>query len=121
MFGQLLQQMRARSRVSLRELGRAVGLSAVYLSDIEAGSRRPPAPATVRKIAQCLGVDPVPLLRASLAERNAIELPISRDEKSMRLEAALALARTWDELDEEDLAEITRFLDEKREQKGQSA
>lgn len=120
MFGRLLQQTRVAARVSLRDLGRAVGLSAVYLSDIEGESRRPPTPDMVRKIARHLGVDPVPLLRAALAERDAIELPLSGSEKPKRTEAALALARTWEELDDEDFAEIARLIDGKTAQKGQA-
>lgn len=118
MFGRLLQQTRVQARVSLREFGKAVGLSAVYISDIEAGSRRPPAPSMVKNMAGVLGVDPGPLLRAAIAERDAIELPLSGDKETKRAETALALARSWEELDDDDFAEILRSIEERTTRKG---
>jgi transcriptional regulator with XRE-family HTH domain len=111
-FGELLQQRRVAARISLRDLGRYVGLSAVYISDIEGGSRRPPASSIIVKMAERLGVDPEPLLQASVAQRNTVELPLPKDDKSKRVEAALALARKWDQLGDDDLDKITRILSE---------
>jgi transcriptional regulator with XRE-family HTH domain len=111
----MLQRHRAEAEVSLRELGRAVGLSAVFISDLERGARRPPPAPVIVKIAERLGVDPEPLLEASLRERDRVELTVDHDEASEnRTTAALTLARVWDELDDATLGELTEFLEKRK-------
>lgn len=45
-FGALIKAHRTKSRMSMRNLAEAVGISAPFLCDIESGKRKPPA-ATV--------------------------------------------------------------------------
>lgn len=114
-FADLLRELRVKRRVGLRALSQAVGLSPVYLSDLERGHRRPPAPAVIGRIAAGLGVDPRPLLRAALAERESIELPLSGEGRGAKQrEAALALLRHWDELSDEELDQIRRLVTKSR-------
>lgn len=106
-FGDLLCRERTSRKISLRDLGKAVDLSAIYLSDIERGSRKPPALQVVRRIAEALKADPGPFLTSALQERLSLDLAV-RDAK--RQEAALALARAWDDMGDDDIEDLIRLL-----------
>src|SRR5918911_509574 len=57
-FGALLQQYRAAAGVSQEELAERAGLSRRGISDLERGERRSPHPATVRRLAAAMNLDP---------------------------------------------------------------
>jgi len=121
-FGELLQQTRVEAGVSLRELGRAVNLSAVYLSDIEGSNRKPPSPQLITKIAdeitkiarskgKELRIDPEPLLRAAMEERDAVEFTFEGEAAQEKRDALVALARRWDSADPEFFERVRQFLE----------
>jgi predicted ATPase/DNA-binding CsgD family transcriptional regulator/transcriptional regulator with XRE-family HTH domain len=56
-FGLLLQQYRAAAGLSQEELAERAGLSKRGISDLERGQRRSPHPATVRRLADALGLE----------------------------------------------------------------
>lgn len=61
---ELGREIRARRKavpMRLSELAAAADISQQYLSDIETGRRLPP-PVTIRRIADALGADPIPLI-----------------------------------------------------------
>jgi transcriptional regulator with XRE-family HTH domain len=55
-FGLLLQRHRTAAGLSQEELAERAGLSRRGLSDLERGARRTPYPATVRRLAEALGL-----------------------------------------------------------------
>jgi transcriptional regulator with XRE-family HTH domain len=55
-FGLLLQRHRTAAGLSQEELAERAGLSRRGLSDLERGARRAPYPATVRRLAEALGL-----------------------------------------------------------------
>src|SRR5262245_30611498 len=55
-FGLLLQQFRAAAGLSQEELADKAGLSRRGISDLERGARRMPHPATLRSLADALGL-----------------------------------------------------------------
>src|SRR5437763_2166396 len=57
-FGEVLQQQRQAAGLSQQELADRAGLSRRGISDLERGKRRSPYPATVRQLADGLGLDP---------------------------------------------------------------
>jgi predicted ATPase/transcriptional regulator with XRE-family HTH domain len=57
-FAALLQRYRQRAGFSQEELAERAGLSARGISDLERGVRRSPYPATVRRLAKALALDP---------------------------------------------------------------
>ena len=63
-FGDRIRIARARTRMTLRQLGIAAGTTASYLSDIENG-RRVPSESLVRAVAGILELDPEELLAAA--------------------------------------------------------
>lgn len=55
-FGRTLQAFRRKANLSQRELARRVGVTASYLSDIEALRRKPPSKGVMERLAQVLQV-----------------------------------------------------------------
>jgi transcriptional regulator with XRE-family HTH domain len=108
-FGEKLRALREAAKVTLRQLGKEVGCSAVYLSDVELGHRAPPSQEKIIRIAEIINVDPNLLLRLAAQEKGRIELDTDRL-KGIRLDAALALGRTIDGLTDEQAEQILRVL-----------
>ncbi|HXG35339.1 MAG TPA: helix-turn-helix transcriptional regulator [Dehalococcoidia bacterium] len=122
-FGEQMQRDRIKRRINLRDLGRRLELSPVYLSDIERGQRRPPPLQIVSKIARVLEADTGTYLKLALRERKAVELPVENGGvHDARLRAALVLARAWGQMNDEELEGLATYLREKTEAKreGQS-
>ena len=57
-FGVLLRQQRTAAGLSQEELAERAGLSRRGISDLERGERRAAHPATVRRLAEALNLDP---------------------------------------------------------------
>ena len=109
-FGQLLRQRREDARKTLKDVADYLGLSIVYLSDIERNRRNPPAAEIINKIAAFIGCPANWLLDQADMDRNRVEIPLtSADSSNM---AALALARRWTDLTEEQLQNILRIVKE---------
>jgi len=64
-FGEVVRKLRIAKRKKLVDVAKAMGWSAVYLSDIERGKRNPPSVKDIRKLAEILEVDPGVLLEAA--------------------------------------------------------
>ena len=60
--GQRIREVRQRREMSLRQFGKLIGVSAVYLSDIERGNRIA-SPGRLIQIADVLGVSVSELIR----------------------------------------------------------
>ena len=63
-LGQILEKLRLKAELSLREMGEKVGASAPHIRDVEQGNRQP-SEALVEKMALALGVELDELLRYS--------------------------------------------------------
>jgi transcriptional regulator with XRE-family HTH domain len=59
-LGQRIRERRLELGITLREFARRVGVSAPYLTDLEAG-RRHPGPEVLVRIAEALGLPPAEL------------------------------------------------------------
>lgn len=106
-FAEVAQKQRLEARISLREVARMLGLTPAYISDIERGNRNAPSPEIARRWAEVIGADPEQFERLARLDRRAIELPVDQDHpEAARNELALALARGWEELSEEDIQRI---------------
>ena len=58
-FGQHLRNLRRSRNFSRREFAKSVGLSATYLSEIEAGGAKPPPGETIARIVSALKPDEI--------------------------------------------------------------
>jgi len=63
-FAEMVNYLRTEKRISVRELGRLVGVSAMHISNIEKG-KSSASPEIVKKIALVLETNPDELLKAS--------------------------------------------------------
>ena len=63
-FAEMVNHLRTEKRISVRELGRLVGVSAMHISNIEKG-KSSASPEIVKKIAEALESNADELLKAS--------------------------------------------------------
>ncbi len=77
-FGDLLRKHRRKAGKTLGDIAKLLGVSVVFLSDVERGNRRPLSNDRIVKIASFLGQDPTPLIEAADRERGVIEYDIRK-------------------------------------------
>ena len=56
-FGMFLKQKRQQNGLSLRVLGKQVGLSHIYIYNIECGKKAPPSDDMIKRLANALKLD----------------------------------------------------------------
>ena len=76
-FGEILRQLRRKADKTLGDVARLLGVSVVYLSDVERGNRNPFSRGRILRIAEFLDSDPAELLEAADRERGTIEYDIT--------------------------------------------
>lgn len=108
-FGERVRELREHSRITLRQLGKALECSAVYLSDVELGHRAPPSPERIVKIAKIIGADENELLRLAAQQRKHIELD-TEGLHDLQLDAALSLGRALKGLTDDQAEQILKVL-----------
>ena len=77
-FGDLLRKQRRKADKTLGDVAKMLGVSVVFLSDVERGNRKPLGNERILKIADFLGQDPAPLMEAADLERGFIEYDIRK-------------------------------------------
>jgi len=115
-LGRLLRTRRVTLELTVREIAYRLGMSPMTVSNLERGERVPTEDAALVAIARAYDLDFGAVHSAAIesqAAAGAIELPT--DESSPTgAETALALARTWRALTDEDMAAI-RSITAKRD------
>lgn len=115
-FGEILRQLRREKHKTLGDIARLLGISTVYLSDVERGNRKPFATDRILKISGFLRIDPSPLLEAADRERGVIEYDITNArplEASVVGDLVTGLARGG--VSDEQLNQIQKILKEQDE------
>lgn len=110
-LGRLLRMERVGSGLTVREIAERLNMSAMTVSNLERGTRVPNDRASLEAIAVAYGLPARDVYRAALESRaasGAVELPT--DGERPVAETALALARAWRDLTEEDMEEIRRIV-----------
>ena len=77
-FGDQLRKLRRKGDKTLGDVARLLGLSVVYVSDVERGNRKPLSNERIVRVARFLGEDPTPLMEAADWERGFIEYDIRK-------------------------------------------
>lgn len=117
LFGELLTQLREKKDKTLRELARAIGVSAPFLSDVEKGRRSALTAERIDKVAEVLQLDQ--------DERNALfdtagkqknSIPPDLPDYIMEHEFVSAALRTARDLDASE-EEWKRFVEDLRRRK----
>jgi DNA-binding XRE family transcriptional regulator len=79
-FGRALRAARLKSGKSQGDLGKYLGVSTSYVSDIERGYRAPLTYDNLVKATHFLDADPRPLIAARAAWHGCVEVPLTGDE-----------------------------------------
>lgn len=77
-FGDLLRKQRRQADKTLGDLAKVLGLSVVFISDVERGNRKPFSNERILRIAEFLCLPPAPLMEAADQERGFIEYDIRK-------------------------------------------
>lgn len=77
-FGEALRKRRRDANKTLSDIADVLGVSVVYVSDVERGNRRPLNNESIIKVAKFLKIDAAPLIKAADQERGVIEYDISK-------------------------------------------
>lgn len=77
-FGDLLRKLRRKADKTLGDVARLLGVSVVYVSDVERGNRKPFSNERIVLIARFLGESPDLLIEAADWERGVIEYDIRK-------------------------------------------
>lgn len=103
-FGVLLRKVRKAAEKTLGDLADELGVSVVYVSDVERGNRAPLKRESIERAAEFLGADARGLQKAAAEARGAFEVD-TEDVPAAAREFVAGLARGehysdtfWDEL-----------------------
>lgn len=77
-FGEALRKRRREAGKTLSDVAKVLGVSVVYVSDVERGNRRPLNNDSIVKVAKFLNTDAAPLIKAADRERGIIEYDIRK-------------------------------------------
>lgn len=77
-FGDLLRKARRKADKTLGDLAGLLGVSVVFLSDVERGNRKPLSNERIVKIAAFLRTDPAEMMEAADRDRGFIEYDIRK-------------------------------------------
>ena len=113
-FGERVRKIRERSMQSMSDAARALGISLVYYSDIERGRRNPPMGEKLEKLANFLGLPVKEVELWANKERERVELDI-KEKAAPVSEAALMLAKRWDDITEDEARDILKILNRRKQ------
>ena len=106
-FGSMIGGARRARRITLKELGAAIGLGASIISEMEHGHRLPPAdPSVVERFAKFLGLDSLELQDHARIERKARRASVESRLFNINPELACGFAREVEGLDDDELSEF---------------
>jgi len=75
-FGDLLRKLRRKAGKTLGDVARELGISIVYVSDVERGNRKPFSTPRLLHLSRFLDADPGKLIEAADREKGFIEYDI---------------------------------------------
>ncbi len=108
-FGDFLRQKRVEAKKSLREIADHLGVSHVYLSQVERGKTTPLTEDKWEKLIEALPEITLEELQELSDQSRPVNLELASLSKERR-EVGLLLARKLEELPEHDLEEILKIL-----------
>ena len=112
-FGKLLRSLRVAAGVSMGALGRHLGVSVTYLSDVERGTRAPLTQERIELAGPFLKLDKpklLKLLEVAAEGRGFFELGVNENVSPTAKQVGATLMRGWPRYTEDDLTELAQFL-----------
>ena len=104
-LGRILHETRVDKEWTMRELATKVGVSSVYVSDIENDKRTPTKPETLQRFATVLGLDVDALVNLAVLTRFDLDMKGPENMHQKKLKLARRIMET------EDNDELKRFYD----------
>lgn len=111
-FGAKIRANRELQQISMSDVAKEMGVSVVYYSDIERGRRNPPTGDKLHKIAKILRMDNEEVEAWANKERGRVELELKAKDGPIT-EAALMLAKRWDDITDQEASGIMKILTRK--------
>ena len=115
-FGKTVRKMRIDLGLTLKSMAEAMGMTSSYLSAIETGKRAVTKPV-LDSIIGYLNADEKQkekLISAARVSQQSVEISLSGKNDHAR-EVAIAFARSFDELNEEDFRNLRQILNRKQQ------
>ena len=115
-FGKTVRKMRIDLGLTLKSMAEAMGMTSSYLSAIETGKRAVTKPV-LDSIIGYLNADEKQkekLISAARDSQQSVEISLSGKNDHAR-EVAIAFARSFDELNEEDFRNLRQILNRKQQ------
>ena len=115
-FGKTVRKMRIDLGLTLKSMAEAMGMTSSYLSAIETGKRAVTKPV-LDSIIGYLNADEKQkekLISAARDSQQSVEISLSGKNAHAR-EVAIAFARSFDELNEEDFRNLRQILNRKQQ------
>tara|TARA_R110000751_G_scaffold186645_1_gene292971 strand:+ start:2851 stop:3201 length:351 start_codon:yes stop_codon:yes gene_type:complete len=104
-FGAKLREIREEAGIGLSEMARLIGVTKVYVSDVERGRRAPLSLARIRQVAEILGCAPFDLYVYAVRSRGHAVLPTADvSEEQSRLAAVLSYH--WGDFDNDEVKKM---------------
>jgi len=94
LFGEMIREARQNSGLSLSGLATQLGVTKVYVSDVERGLRKPFTQERIRSVAEILDLDVAELSWKAADEREFVLLP-TEDCSGPKLRLAGAISQSW--------------------------
>jgi transcriptional regulator with XRE-family HTH domain len=108
-FGERLRELRKKANLTLGDVADNLGVSVVYVSDVERGNRPPLRPDLIDKIAAVLKSDATDLHRLAAEARGAFEVRTDRiPERAKEFMAGLARGDQYPDDFWEELAQLAK-------------
>ena len=101
-FGTHLRDRRTHLGRTMGDVARQVGISVVYLSEMERGTKPPPGTDLATALARTLDILPETLLAEAAVSRGRFVLPVAPGDVR-RQELGAALLRRWEHLTDEEI------------------
>lgn len=114
-FGQMIREARREAHVTLQEAAKLLGVSTVYISEVELAKRPPFSFPRIRELAARYGVSDQYLVEQAIAERGFFEVQ-GESPSSMQLRALSGMARG--ELTDDQWKKILKIVEDEREGSG---
>ena len=109
-FGEAVRGARNERGISLTNLAKGLGVTKVYVSDVERGRRAPFNLIRIRQVSEILGCDPFRLYVLAVRSRGHVTLPTADvSEKQSRFAAELSYR--WGDFSNDELSRLIGVLE----------
>lgn len=111
LFGEYIRETRQDAGLSLSNVAEKLGVTKVYISDVERGLRPPFTQERLREIALVLELDPLELSQLAANNREYVKLPLEGCCKA-KVELAGSLGYVWPSMSEKNAERVLELIDD---------